>query len=410
MSSSRLMKSIFLRLAIILVPLVVALAQECSEERSADDVVSQLLNWLHENGAYINEKVAVRHLVPGDSLSPRGIFATDDMDVGETVCRIPWNLILKPRDKEMVTIVGKSNCTSGTIEAVADAMSSGGKTPYGAYLLAQPKDYTAAFWSQAARDLLHEMLLSKRSNHLTELDQLPPRGIDDLIDDEIKLCCNGRVNDPLFRQAAMLVMARADFHYMVPFYDMNNHHNGKRNMAHRYNPYDPIGLNQIKQTGYELVTTKAVKQSEQLYTSYNRGVVSKEYVDWFGTPEMFLQFGFVEELPQRWLFDFARVKFDLVWSDAGTALLREELTRLTLFAKHHRHNTSEDTHISLCEWSSLWQYYDALHYALSSAVQQSSNGYNMTDDAWKLDENWWVKDGTITSDDDDHKVYPTINA
>jgi hypothetical protein len=153
MSSSRSMKSIFSRLAIILVPLVVALAQECSEERSADDVVSQLLDWLHENGAYINEKVAVRHLVPDDPLSPRGVFATDDMDVGETVCRIPWNLILKPSDEEMETFVGKSNC-SGTIEAVADAMSSGGKTPYGAYLLAQPKDYTAAFWSQVSEGTL----------------------------------------------------------------------------------------------------------------------------------------------------------------------------------------------------------------------------------------------------------------
>ena len=259
-------------------------------------------------------------------------------------------------------------------------------------------------------------------NHVIEA-----REIDHLIDDEVKLYCNERVNDPLFRQASMLVMARADFHYMVPFYDINNHHNGRCNMAHRYNPYDPIGLNQIKQTGYELITTKAVKQSEQLYTSYNRGVVSKEYVDWFGTPEMFLHFGFVEELPQRWLFDFARVKFDMDWSDAdestgevvvnflvppsekGIALLREELTRLTLFAKDHRDNASEDTRIPRSEWSSLWQYYDALYYALSCAVQQSGNG-NMTDDVWKLDENWWVKDGPITADDDDHEVYPTINA
>ena len=146
MSSSRSMKSIFW-LAIILVPLVVALAQECSEERSADDVVSQLLDWLHENGAYINEKVAVRHLVPDDPLSPRGIFATDDMDVGETVCRIPWNLILKPSEEELET-GNSTDCD--TIKAVADAMNNGGKTPYGAYLLAQPKDYTPAFWSQVS--------------------------------------------------------------------------------------------------------------------------------------------------------------------------------------------------------------------------------------------------------------------
>ena len=146
------MKSKFSRLAIILVPIVVALAQE-SNKVCSNDLVSQLLDWLRGNGAYINEKVAVRRLVPDDPLSPHGLFATDDMNMGETVCRIPWSLILKPSDKERETIVGKSDY-SGTIEAVADAMSSGGKTPYGAYLLAQPKDYTPAFWSQVSEGKL----------------------------------------------------------------------------------------------------------------------------------------------------------------------------------------------------------------------------------------------------------------
>jgi hypothetical protein len=42
-------------------------------------------------------------------------------------------------------------------------------------------------------------------------------------------------------------------------------------------------------------------------------MMCQEIVNWFGTPEMFLCFGFVEEMPQRWLFDFARVKFVLDW-------------------------------------------------------------------------------------------------
>jgi hypothetical protein len=226
----------------------------------------------------------------------------------------------------------------------------------------------------------------------------------------------------------MLVNARADYHYMVPFYDINNHHNKETNIAHRYDPYDPIDLNKIKKTGYELVATKAIKQSEELRTSYNRGMICQELLDWFGTPEMFLYFGFVEEMPQRWLFDFARVKFDLYWSDDGKSigeavvnflvppsvkgieLLKEELARLTSFAKEHRDAASIDAAISHSEWSSLWQYYDALHYALSCAVHQSSNE-KLTDDVWKLDENWWVKDGTLTAADvDEHQVFPTINA
>jgi len=136
-------------LAIIFVTILVALALEegsetCSDH--SDDLAPQLLDWLRENGAYINEKVVARHLLPDDPLSPRGIFTTDDMDVGETVCRILWDLILKPSEVDLGT--GETDC--GAIEAVADAMSDGGKTPYGAYLLAQPKDYTSAFWSQVS--------------------------------------------------------------------------------------------------------------------------------------------------------------------------------------------------------------------------------------------------------------------
>ena len=140
-----------------------------------------------------------------------------------------------------------------------------------------------------------------------------------------------------------------------------------------------------------------------------------DYFDYVGTPEIFKMFGFVEVMPQRWLIDFARVKFDLDWRDAnestgdvvvkflfppserGIALLQEELDLLSSFAMS-RDNDPRDSGIPASDWQSLWQYYDALHYALSCAVRQSSNG-NMTDDVWKLDENWWVHDGTLTAAD-----------
>jgi hypothetical protein len=35
----------------------------------------------------------------------------------------------------------------------------------------------------------------------------------------------------------------------------------------------------------------------------------------------------------------------------------------------------------------------------------------MTDKVWELDDNWWVKDGSITAADvEENAVYPTINA
>ncbi len=97
----------------------------------------------------------------------------------------------------------------------------------------------------------------------------------------------------------------------TPLKDMMNHNNGETNVAHKYDPYieDPI------ETGYEIVTSKPILAGEELFNSYNQCSICYHYYDWFGTPEMFLHFGFVEGYPQRWLFDFARVKFDLDWKD-----------------------------------------------------------------------------------------------
>jgi hypothetical protein len=244
---------------------------------------------------------------------------------------------------------------------------------------------------------------------------------------EIESECNGDMDDELYRHAAMLVKTRADYHVMVPFYDMMNHHNGHINVGHVYNPYYYIKPDPIEQTGYEIITTKAIKASEQLYNSYNHCTVCSDYLDWFGTPEMFAHFGFVEPLPQRWLFDFARVKFDLNYkgdnestgeivvnflvppSERGIALLQEELARLESYSTMHRNTNYESIGISSSEWQSLWQYFNALHDALSYAIEQS-NSVKLTEDVWKLDDDWWVQDGTLSAaDGDEHFVQPTSN-
>jgi hypothetical protein len=94
---------------------------------------------------------------------------------------------------------------------------------------------------------------------------------------------------------------------------MMNHNNGKANVEHKYDPYS-IADN-ILETGYEIVTSKDISAGEELFNSYNKCNICYEYFDWFGTPEIFLRYGFVESYPQRFLFDFARVKFDLDWKD-----------------------------------------------------------------------------------------------
>ncbi|KAL7545395.1 hypothetical protein ACHAWF_008739 [Thalassiosira exigua] len=416
-------------------------ASSCSgnDIASPDDLASDLVDWLRANGAYINEKVTVSHVTPDDRSSPRGLFAAEALAPGETVCAIPPELILKPAKR---LEEGETWSQCGTIKEVERAMRAG--TPYGKYLLAQPKSYTPGFWSEGGRDYLKTMMRSEWAEEVTAYDELPPHGVDELIEDYKD--CDGDFNDEIFRHATMLVVARADYHFMVPFYetklvcieccsfpffaspltsltsvlpDMGNHDNGKYNTPHKYDPYKGKG-EAVYENGHEMVASEVIPAGGQIYYSYNRCNYCQEIYDWFGTPEMFLHFGFVEAMPQRWLIDFARIKFELDWRDEsageaevrflvppsarGVALLREELARLESFEEEYGKVDPEAEGVPRSEWDSLWRYYDALTFALSSAMGSNAT---LVDDVWDLDDDWWVQEGTVRAKDDgEHMVYP----
>jgi len=419
----------------LLIPIVIA-SSCCHAAPSSGGSIDQpnvsdvLIEWLRANGAYINEKLEVKHVVPNDPSSPRGVFATKDMDIGETLCSIPSPLILKPR-KELIEGLPSDYEDCGAANAVMEAISGDEITPYGQYLLQQPNGYIPSFWSEAGKDLLVEMLKSKSSEPLTasptglDHDELPPHGVQLFLDGWEKWC-GGDIDNQLYVKAVMLREARADYKYMIPFYDMFNHSNKKYNMEHKYDYYK--NHDQIEQTGAVFVTTQPIKAGGEVYNSYNRCNICQEAFDWHGTPEMFAQFGFVEALPQRWLFDFARVKFDLDWkggdetsgeivvnflvppSKKGMVLLQGELDRLKTFSTIHRSNTYNDYDgMSKYEWEKLWEYYNALYAALSNAIGQG-NAAALSDEVWKLGDNWWVKDGELeASQSDEHWVRPTVN-
>ena len=196
---------------------------------------------------------------------------------------------------------------------------------------------------------------------------------------------------------------------------MTNHNNGKLNMKHLHNPYK----DNIKETGYAIATTNAVSAGEQLFNSYNQCNICQDSVDWFGTPEMFKTYGFVEEYPQRWLFDLYRVKFDLVNNtETGTEyvnflappskrsidMLQLELERLSQFSEQYRSN--DNVCMPDSEWKLLWEYYDALYNAISHAVETDEP---LSEEIWNMPHDWWVRDGTMKERDlEDHYVRRSV--
>jgi len=199
---------------------------------------------------------------------------------------------------------------------------------------------------------------------------------------------------------------------------MFNHNNARYNIHHDYTLDETP-----EKRGFTV--SKPIKAGEELFNAYNRCNICNDRLDWYGTPEMWLEYGFVESIPQRWLFDFARVKFELEWKDGdestgevavnflvpmsskGKLLLQEELIRLDTFATVHRHKSYQEyIDMSQFEWESLWQYYDALHNAMTLATTESD--VSLSDEVWKLGHDWWVQDGTLKEEDsDEHYVLRT---
>ena len=219
---------------------------------------------------------------------------------------------------------------------------------------------------------------------------------------------------------------------------MTNHDSGKLNMKHLFDPYkDKISDKGYVQTftchwcmcsfcskptihssnslyiSYVIATTRAISAGEHLFNSYNHCNICTDYYDWFGSPELFKAYGFVEQYPQRWLFDLARMKFDLdidstgievvSWlvppSARGIEMLRKELKRLDEYSSKYR---AMDVEMPKNEWSLLWEYFDALHNALYRAIESNTP---LSDDVWNLGHDWWVKDGTMKESNlDEHFV------
>ena len=92
-------------------------------------------------------------------------------------------------------------------------------------------------------------------------------------------------------------------------------------------------------------------------------------------------------------------------SEKGMKLLKDELDRLDKFGRQ-REQTFSEGDVPENEMNSLWEYYDALHDALRYALESN---VTLVDDVWLLmDDNWWVKDGTLKAEDlGEHTVRPS---
>mmetsp|Transcript_28396 Transcript_28396/g.64957 ORF Transcript_28396/g.64957 Transcript_28396/m.64957 type:complete len:412 (-) Transcript_28396:307-1542(-) len=348
----------------------------------ADIWVEEIIRWVRRSGGAVSEKTEIR--LPDDAAKEsklRGVYATEALEEGDIVCKIPWELIVHEP---------KNPAICPTTFRIYDAMRDA-RNPYGRFLKTQPERYLPGFWSDEGSILLREMLGG----------DLPPLQFDDLLN---KYWVNGCSRLPrgmeifnedrtLTLHSLMLVLSRGDDDLMVPVYDMFNHRNGKW-----YNTEHVIREGK----DFSIITNRKVEAGEQLYASYNQCNACQNRIDNFGTPEMFQNYGFVEPMPQRWFIEKVRVKFDIDEKEDGTGLkltfkipiskrgmlyFQKELHRLKNFEKRYRNNSKIASMVPKNELSALWQYHDAVITAFELAYRTGEG--QTTNYVWKLGDDWW---------------------
>ena len=96
------------------------------------------------------------------------------------------------------------------------------------------------------------------------------------------------------------------------------------------------------------------------------------------------------------------VNFLVPPSKKGMDLLKHQADRLEKFGQRRKQTSNGE--VPEYELKSLWEYYDALYGALRHALESNAT---LVDDVWSMGEGWWVKDGTLKAESDEHCVRPS---
>jgi hypothetical protein len=155
----------------------------------------------------------------------------------------------------------------------------------------------------------------------------------------------------------------------------------------------------IRGSYHQVTAKKDIQPGEQIHNSYNMCDECGGRSDGYGTPEIFRDYGFIEDFPQRWDLDDLGVFFDLLkvendtivisWEkgnrpeekvaieDAMQALTKElrRLYKVRHVLWKEEWKDGQPT-IPQNEWDSLWEYHQAIVTAISYAINDLAEDEN----------------------------------
>lgn len=346
--------------------------------------LTRLIDWFQSNGGFISEKVEIRLADPSRTDSHGGLFATQDIRAKEVLLSLPYNLTVNARgDKQYKAL----ECA--TVQTVIEERQRGQESfyaPYIDYIFEQPRGILPSTWTTLGKDLLKDILGETFEEDGTRVQALPPYAAFDILQMDWFQNCQGGTSE-LEVQAAELVIERAWDDLMLPVFDFVNHRNGF------YTNIDSTSVHM--QRTIHVRATRNIRAGEELSYTYNQCKDCAGRIDSFGTPEILMSYGFVEDFPQRWVFkDFNTVfdldeqydyvgnktgKLELQWiggapDDTAIEFFEEQLERLV--ALQGTVLASRNPDIPDHEWNTATKFHQATVTALIMAIDKATSDDN----------------------------------
>lgn len=337
-----------------------------------NETFDRQVQWVQSKGGIINPKIEFRTEDRHDPSSLFGIFARRGIEKGEVLLAIPWDCILGRAMNEDY-FIGDCN----VVERVVKELNEGEESPYAPYVaslketLRRHSGLIPSSWSNAGKKLL----LQVSNGH-----ELPPADPFSLYREIVKNPCS-KEDAPArdkahYQNVAFLLKTHGEDNWMMPLSEKFNH--DKKLVGARLkfpSSDDPYGY------GLIVESTRQVKEGEQIYTDYRSGHYygALDYT----TAELFSDFGFVEQYPQRWRFHTGSqaIGFDLENSDddcritwhvdkrfiteESVSFLREHLIRLRQLDDEIEQSLAPQS-----ERESVRQFREAMMIALSCSIQK----------------------------------------
>jgi len=265
-------------------------AAEPAQTRPLRDIVGDMVKWVVSRGGFVSEKIDIR-----ESSSGFAVFARSAIRREEELMKIQGNCI--------ISFEGNHSQYAHNLCSLAMALheelqkgSSSDFAPYVEYLLAQPRGQIPATWSEVGKQLYREMAMPNDDIvDWIQADHVGPDKCWDVVNETIEL-------------ALALTVQRGFDLFMIPLWDFTSHTSelDKQNVG-------AFWSTDANDENLTIMSITDIPEGGELVFNYwqysGTRKTSERYVHAQGVLQTLADFGFVENYPQRWVWDKDKVWF-----------------------------------------------------------------------------------------------------